>query len=157
MKLTKSSLALVLISLVTLIGCSSPEKKFKKAIKEELRLTLHDFKSYEPVQFGKLEVAESIYTDLPIVSEYLDKSEADLKLVHEYNDKADIYDNSYSRDEYWYYSRLSSEALNSAKKYLEKIDSIKLHFKPTVIGWQMAHTFRAKNLGGNLGIHHYLL
>jgi hypothetical protein len=156
MKLTKSILALVIISVGTVLSCSSPERKIKKAIYEELRLTLHDFKSYEPVQFGKLEVAESVFTDLPEVSEYLDKSETYLKLVDEYNDKADIYDSDYSRDKYYLYSRLSSEELNNAKKYLEKVDSIKLHFDPVNIGWQMSHSFRAKSLGGNLGIHHYI-
>ena len=156
MKLSKPILTFVIISVVTLIGCSSPEKKFKKAIREELRLTLHDFKSYEPVQFGKIEAAESVYTDLPEVGNYLGKSESYLKLVNEYNDKADIYDNDYSREKYRQYSSLSSEALYNAKKYMEKVDSIKLHFDPKIIGWQMTHTFRAKSLGGNLGIHHYI-
>jgi len=155
MKKLQSILVVLIISVVTLIGCSSTEKKFKKAINEELRLTLHDFKSYEPVQFGKIEVAESVYTDLLEVSKYLDESETYLKLVDEYNDKSDIYDNDFSRDKYLYYNRLSYEALSNAKKYLGKVDSIKLHFAPKVIGWQMTHTFRAKSLGGNLGIHHY--
>jgi len=156
MKTTVICFTLVLLSALILNSCSSPEKKFQKAIKQELSLTLHDFKSYEPVQFGKIEIASSEYTDVPEVKEYLDESDKYLKLVDEYENKEEIYDNEYSREKYWEYSKLHLEALNQGKKCLEKIDSIKLHFVPQVIGWKMVHTFRAKNLGGNLGLHHYL-
>lgn len=135
-------------------SCSN-ESKAKKAIKEEFNLTLHDFKSYEPVQFGKIEVAMSSYEDLPEVSKYLDKAEVFLDLSKEYSDKADIYDSEFLRDSYWRYSKMSTSALDSVFLYMEKIDSIKLHFIPQPIGWKMKHTFRARNLGGNFGIHNY--
>jgi hypothetical protein len=139
-----------------LFSCSSPENKAKKAIKEELRLTLHDFKSYEPVQFGKLEIASSNYIDLPETNIYLSKSDAFLTSSKEYSDKAEIYDSDYSRDKYWEYTKISNQFLDSAKLYINKVDSIKLHFVSKEIGWQMTHSFRAKSLGGNLGIHRYL-
>ena len=51
---------------------------------------------------------------------------------------------------------ISRALLDSAKVYLDKVDSIRLHFVSKPIGWQMTHTFRANSLGGNLGIHSYL-
>jgi len=148
--------AFIFTLLLLLVSCSSPESKAKKAIKEELRLTLHNFKSYEPVQFGKLEVASSKFDDVPEVKLYLDMSDAFLTKSKEYSIKADIYDSEYSRDEYWKYEKVSMSLLDSAKVYLDKVESIKLHFVSKPIGWQMTHTFRANSLGGNLGIHNYI-
>ena len=156
MRQLKSTLVLILLSIFFAYSCTSPEKKFKKAIKEELRLTLHDFDSYEPVQFGKLEVAMSSWEDLPEVNKYLNETEKFTELYKEYGDKADIYSYDYSSSLYRMYHKMYSDYLDSAKKYLEKINAIELHFSPEPIGWQMQHTFRANNLAGNKGIHHYL-
>ena len=139
-----------------LITCSSPEKKAQKAIKEELRLTLNDFKSYEPVQFGKLEVASSKYEDEPDYDFYSGKADSYLKVSKEESDKADIYNSEYTRDQFILYEKISIQLLDSAKHYLDKADSIKLHFVSKPIGWQITHTFRAKNQLGGLGIHSYL-
>jgi hypothetical protein len=150
------SYAFILTLALLLVSCSNPESKAKKAIKEELKLTLHNYKSYEPVQFGKLEVASSKFDDIPEVKLYLDRSEAFLSKAQENSNTADIYDNEYSRTQYWRYMNLSRALLDSARSILNKVDSIKLHFVSKTIGWQMTHTFRANSLGGNLGIHNYL-
>ena len=147
---------LIMILAMLMVSCSSPESNAKKAIKEELRLTLHNFKSYEPVQFGKLEVANSKFDDILEVNLYLDLSDAFLKKSKEFSDKADIYDSEYSRDEYYKYRNASHQLLDSAKYYVDKVQSMKSHFVSKPIGWQMTHTFRANSLGGNLGIHTYL-
>lgn len=136
---------------ILLFSCSSPENKAKKAIKEELRLTLHDFKSYKPVQFGKLKVARSSYEDLQEVKKYHDKVVAFLALCKEYKEKSDLY-----TSDYWEYTTIADNSLDSAKFYMDKVETIKIHFISEVIGWKMTHSFRAKNLDGNLGIHHYL-
>lgn len=148
--------AFILPLALLFVSCSSSESKAKKAIKEDLKLTLHNFKSYEPVQFGKLEVASSKFDDILEVKLYLDKSEAFLKSYDEYKSKAEIYDSEYTRDKYNEYSKISRALLDSARVILDKVDSIKLHFVSKTIGWQMTHTFRANSLGGNLGIHNYL-
>ena len=141
--------------MLILYSCTSPENKAKKVIKEELKLTLHDFKSYEPVQFGKLELSYSNYEDLSEVQTLLTNSEEFLSLCNEYRDKADIYDSEYSRDKYWIYSAMATRYLDSAKANMDKINYIKLHFVSEVNGWKITHSYRAKSLGGNLGIHHY--
>lgn len=138
-----------------LFSCSSPEKKAQRAIKEDLRLTLHDFKSYEPVQYGKLEIANSSWDDLPEVKSYLDSADDALAKTKEYSEKADIYNFDYSSSEYMEYNKMSSDYLNRAHYYMGKTDSIKLHFIPQVIGWKMTHSFRAKNLGGNFKLGQY--
>jgi len=148
-------LTVILIALNCFHFSCSTESKAKKAIKENLRLTLHDFKSYEPVQFGKIEVAMSSYADLPEVKRYLDMAEVFLETSQKFNDEAEIYGSEFSRDSYLRYRKMSSNALDSASAYMKKIDSIKLHFVPQPIGWKMKHTFRAKNLGGNFGITNY--
>ena len=157
MKPLKSLLILILFSFIFAYSCSSPEKKIKNIIKEELRLTLHDFKSYEPVEFGKIEVAMSSLEDLPEVQKYLNKAEGFTKLYKEYGDKADIYSYDYSSSLFRTYYGMYSSYIDSAKKYLEKLKYIELYFSPEQIGWQMKHTFRANNLAGNLEIHHHLL
>jgi hypothetical protein len=50
-----------------LVSCTTPEGKAKKAIKEKLKITLHDFKSYESVEFGTL---DSLFSDVTSSSEY---------------------------------------------------------------------------------------
>jgi hypothetical protein len=140
---------------ILLFSCSSPENKVKKAIKEELRLTLHDFKSYEPVQFGKIETASSSWEYSPEVAICYGKEEKFLSLCKEYGDKADFYDYDHSSETYLKYYKLYNDYMDSIRLSNDKIDSIKLHFVPEVIGWQMIHSFRAKNLAGNLGMHQY--
>lgn len=49
----KQKLVIMLFSLIV-IGCSK-EDKAKSLIKEELAKTMNDFKSYEPVEYGKLD------------------------------------------------------------------------------------------------------
>ena len=65
------SILFILCGLI-LFSCSN-KNKAKKAIKEDLKLIMHDFKSYEPVQFGKLEVAMSRWEDSPEVAVCLAK------------------------------------------------------------------------------------
>jgi hypothetical protein len=139
-----------------MVACSSPEIKAKKAIKESLRLTLNDFKSYEPVQYGKLEVDSSKYTDIPEVTLYNSKFDAFMKVSQEDSDKSDIYITASTIDVAESYLKLSKQFLDSADVYIKKVDSIKLHFVSKPIGWKITHTFRAKNLMGGLGLNTYL-
>jgi hypothetical protein len=150
------SYAFIFTLALLLVSCSSPESKAKKAIKEKLRLTLNDFKSYEPVQYGKLEVDSSKYTDIPEVSQFNSKADADLATSNEYGSKADIYDSEYTMNQYRAYLQVSSQFLDSAKLYIAKVDSIKLHFVSKPIGWKIIHSFRAKNQLGGLSLYNYL-
>ena len=79
-----------------------------------------------------------------------------MKVSKDDSDKSDIYDTEYTRDEAILYLKLSKQFLDSAEVYIKKVDSIKLHFVSKPIGWQITHTFRAKNLMGGLGLNTYL-
>ena len=119
-------------------------------------MTLNDFKSYEPVQYGKLEVDSSKYTDIPEVTLYNSKFDAFMKVSQEESDKSDIYITASTIDVAESYLKLSKQFLDSADVYIKKVDSIKLHFVSKPIGWKITHTFRAKNLMGGLGLNTYL-
>src|SRR5579862_4156486 len=46
-------------------GHKSPEERAKKLIDEQMKLTLNDYKSYEPVTFGKLDSSFTDFKDDP--------------------------------------------------------------------------------------------
>lgn len=145
----------IITLVILLISCSSPEQKAKKAIKEYLKYTLNDFKSYEPVSFGKIEVAYSNYEDSPIVKQYFDEAEKFLEKAKENNEEADNwgYEHTIIRDSY---RKQANEALDRADKIMQKVDSIKLHFVPTVIGQKMTHMFRARIPAGGYKLNDYI-
>lgn len=60
--------------LLSLSSCTkSPMSKVEDAVREELRKTLHDFSSYEPVEWGKL---DTIYvSEMDVVSGAVSKPE----------------------------------------------------------------------------------
>ena len=60
--------------LLSLSSCTkSPMDKVEDAVREELRKTLHDFSSYEPVEWGKL---DTIYvSEMDVVSGAVSKPE----------------------------------------------------------------------------------
>jgi hypothetical protein len=145
----------ILALLIILSSCSSPERKAKKAIKEKLKVTLHDFKSYEPVEFGTL---DSLFSDVTSSSEYevlKSKHEAWIRQVEKEN-KADqdeiqkaIYDgNSFHIPIINEYS-LVPRCKDSAQVYAVKMQAFEDSYKPRFIGWSMTHLYRAKNLAGN--------
>lgn len=153
--LSKAPLLLAISISFSLSSCSSNDKKAQKTIKEQLRLTMHDFKSYEPVNFGKLEVAMSVWEDSPEVEALMSKEAEFVDQANIFLDKAKIYDYDTSSPLYLKNYRAFLDNLDSSKVYDEKIESFKIHFVPEVIGWKMQHSFRGKNLGGNFGIAYY--
>ncbi len=139
--------------LFLLISCNSPEKMAKTAISENLKLTLNDFKSYEPVEFGKLDSSMSKYEKSPRGQALLDSSDKYSGAYKHLNDRL-----AYESD-----PRIALVILNLANKRLEQSQSFVKQFnkeapfyKPQFIGWKMQHSFRAKNLAGNFGINHFL-
>lgn len=143
---------------VLVVSCKpSPEEKAQKTIIESLRLSLHDYKSYEPVQFGKLDSAYSKLEDLPMIIislEAFNKADKEFKSELE---EAKIYAASYyTYNQYSYHKRLANLALAQMTLNEPIIDSAKKGFRPEFVGWKMQHSYRAKNLSGNLGIHHYM-
>lgn len=147
----------IFLTLVFLLfSCSSFEDKAKKAIKDNLKLTLDDYKSYEPVQFGKLEYAMSIWADAPEVTNLLKKETYYIAKCQEYKEKYTLYEFDVLGKDFTMYFDLSGIYLDSAEFIDEKIKTFEANFVPERIGWQMNHSFRAKTSSGNLRINKYL-
>lgn len=150
-------------ALVLLNSCSSPEIKTKKAIKEYLKFTLNDFKSYEPVSYGKIEYAFSSYEVSPEYRKNLDKvnrwdsiSEDFALRSKEAREKVEIhhYPDTYLDKSYEYYG-LSVKASDSANFYMYKMEKAKNSFEAEIIGWEIKHVFRARIPAGGYKLNNY--
>jgi hypothetical protein len=152
------STILIITAFSLMASCKlSPDEKAKKAIREELRVTLHDYKSYESVQYGKLDSDFSSVFNFP---EYKKLSEdLDQTIAHEkeHFETMKIYAGSiYSFDRYRNEKRIVEDDLEKMIRDTADMGNLKRSFRPNFVGWQIEHSYRARSLAGNLGIHHYL-
>jgi len=136
-------------------SCYSPEKKAQNLIKQYLKESLHDWKSYEPVKFGSL---DSLHTTLYSVKEFvLAKEEINRfgKIVKDYLETAESLSGyQFLREEALKYAELARRNIDSMKVYEEIANEISSRFIPEFVGWSMTHSFRANNAGGNKVIGH---
>lgn len=147
----------LLFFLVILSGCSNattPIEKAKKTISKQLDETLHDRKSYESVKWGTLDCAYSEFYNNEVYKAYSEKSTQYLKETEDAQTKARIYSSYFSPNEHKYYSEKAGSLLDSTKLYLKRQTDFKAGVKSAFIGYKIEHSYRAKNLAGNLGIHH---
>lgn len=131
-------------------SCSkTPEDKAKEGIKEHLSKSMHDFDSYEPIEFGKVDTVETFYLTSP-----------------EYK-KLDI-QRQLMTDRYEHFIRMGEIVvgtdtkkarmyLDSAKKYngilvdlAADIKQLSTDFKPSFAGYGIDHRYRGKNKMGAL-------
>ena len=158
--------ALCLICAVTASCSKSLENEAKDLIKDDLYKSLHDYDSYKPVEFSKL---DSTFTDISSIkgydktSEKLEKIKAQMKkLEHSIEFDADWsrkvgYTSDVNRQkmlaDFEEYKELSSEADKLRVKLIKALDE----FTPKFIGYSMIHKYRAKNKAGNtaLGVTKY--
>lgn len=151
-------IAVALATVLLVAGCSTqpPEDKAKKLITEHLFKTLHDYKSYESVDYGKLDTLYSSVSNDSLYKFYAKKFDEFYDVSKESADQMKIYVGLYSYNRlYNLYKERSFLAQDSMKYFLTKLTERDSLFKPTFVGWKMNHSYRAKSLGGNLGIHHY--
>ncbi len=74
---TMKKIFLLLFVSILLLGCSSPEKRAHKLIQAELKKTMNDFESYEPIEFSKIDTAFLAYQ---YTKEYLSKYDSAEKI-----------------------------------------------------------------------------
>lgn len=145
-----------LLALVVLLSCghASNESKAKKLIRDHLYKTLHDYKSYEPVEFEKIDTLYSAAIDDSLFNLY--RTLAD-KYLDSANGLTNELKNSYllPSSSVVLIQEKGERTMDSAQYFIKKMEEREKIFKPDFIGWKMNHSFRAKSLGGNLGIHHY--
>lgn len=139
--------------LLTSCGKSN-EEKAKDLIDEQLQLSLHDYGSYEPVEFGKLDSTYSSAFDLPEYNDAVNKAK---HFKDEGNDKvndAELYGRFGLYERQVEYAREGKILFDSAMFYVNKAAKIDSSFVPEFVGWGMTHTFRANNKFGNKVIAH---
>lgn len=122
----KSTLIAIALSWLV-IGCSSPEKKAKKLIEEHLSKTMNDFKSYEPVEYSKLDSTFTAYE-----REYTIVADTTVDGVDD-----------------------NRSSIERQKEADAKEDLKEKNFKPQFIGFHMNHQFRGKNSFGAMVISDY--
>jgi len=131
-----------------LFSCSD-QHKAENLIKKYLRLNLDDFKSYESVEFGKIQNDSSSILD-----------ESDYFLIQDsmlhYSDRAKKMQNfaihAKSMDKYdearlflW----ASNIAADSTEYYINKLEKYKSEYKPKLKGYKVKHVFRSNDNGNS--------
>ncbi len=158
----------IFLIICIVISCKSKEEKANILIKEELRKTLFDFSSYDPIETKIDSAFTSIYSDSIILNNaYF--IEACSNKVNEYVEKSDeyvrimkIYSDGYNRSKF---NEAKIEALNNleiAKEFSKKMNERAIltkseisKFSPSFCGWKATHKFRCKTKGGNFAIANY--
>ena len=141
-------LLLVALIAVTLVSCSkSPEQKAKDLIKEEMKKSMNDFSSYEPVEYGKLDSVRTTFfsAEETMIDYWINKSKEDLQKMNDYIDFK-IGD----KDDFNFYKEQDLKDIHMADSLNKKVEKEKAAFKPEFKGWVMAHKFRGKNKLGAL-------
>ena len=147
-------LLFILAVLIFFAGCSeNSEKKAQKLINQHLKVTLHDFGSYEGVEFGTLDTIYTIILDDSLFTEYLSKRLVFQKMRNDKREEADIY-RSFDKQKYNELVNLVNVYVDSTWHYKQLEDSVKANFKPQFDGWSMKHSFRSNNANGNKVITH---
>lgn len=154
------TILLILLVSVSFYGCSfSKESKAKKLIKANLKETLHDWDSYESVKFGKL---DSVFTSIENDTGYVYSLSKLLEFKNLFDENvkdSELYSGMYSSYYVAKYSQSVSDMrsnLDSMKVYKAMADSISDNFKSTFNGFEMNHSYRAKNASGNKIIGHFV-
>ncbi len=140
----------LLILLLALFVCVSTNAQVKKIvtkqqkaemlIKKFMNQNLNDFKSYEPIEYSKIDTLKSlfIHTELQtslmnlanLAMAYYEKSDAELNLGNYQSQREKLIP-------------IAREIINTSKKYREGYPKIG-------IGWVINHKCRSKNKIGNL-------
>ncbi|SHG32922.1 hypothetical protein [Pedobacter caeni] len=150
----KKTLTLALLSILALTSCSN-EDKAKATVKTYLSKTMHDFKSYEPVEFGKLDSALSIFELTPYYTERYQavmKILARNKALDEEYERLAISRNSYD-PELVKNVAIRGSLVDSGKKIVADLEIKKKGFKQTFAGYALPHTYRGKNAHGAVVIN----
>lgn len=140
-------LLLLLLPLAVACKTKTKDEMMKDSIKAYLSKSMHDFKSYEPVDYKKTDSVYTSYLTTERGSALLDSLKLYNKLWEEIIDEA---------KEYTYTSPTTGlRLLKQGRVYQAKIDSVnkimdseKAAFVKKFDGYKMLHTFRGKNMNG---------
>ena len=127
---------------LAVVGCSSPEKKAQKLIKEHLKQTLNDPKNYEPINFEGL---DSTFTTIRENSDYSTAYAAFTVYASHTQDKSRYEDFDEHKLKHVVDTEFWQSEIDSLAKYVEILKEMEKEFIPEFKGWSMKHKFRAKN------------
>jgi hypothetical protein len=151
----KKILSLTFVLLLITSCVNNNERKAKKLIKEHLKATMNDYSSYESMAFFTLDTSFSKVVNDPTFKSLISQHEDAEKERKYWENKLEEIDNRnkvYGRivDKRGPFiketilSQYEADCLNLSKE----IDSVRSHFKPNFIGYQMTHEFRGANAFG---------
>lgn len=122
------------IIMTLLLGCTikNPQLKAKKVIREHFKLTLNDYKSYEPLVYGELVRVNSF-----------------IEVKDQLTNMVKTFDSLFA-------AGLTEENMRLMDYNIQKRDSIRNSNKNGP-GWKMDHTFRARIPAGGYMLHHYVI
>ena len=159
-----------LLCVVFFVGCKSPIERAEKLIDKYMFEHLHDYGSYEVVETIVDSCISSVFNDREI--RYWAKSAQEfLKDVNKHKEEMEhskrimeIWDgwDSYSIKRYSEaekeYTTAITKWLNAYECMFKDLLAIKKaskDYKEEFVGWEIDHTFRCKNLGGNTSLTQY--
>ena len=135
----------VVVSVILFVGCSNPEKRAQKLIKESLQQTLNDPKSYESMEFGSL---DSLFTNLNNIPDYYFLSLKFDMFLALFNDAKRDYNYAFDMKEKKLYAEFMKDHADSMQLINAEIEKIENTFISEFDGWKMTHKFRANNAMG---------
>lgn len=148
----KKLLFIISVACVVFMSCRSDESKAKKLIKQSLRQSLQNPKSYKAIEFGTLDSAFSTIEEYPLYNASYSRLLLFSKKGEEVLTEIENYKNPLSQDD----KQKRNALLEDSKRY---VDSIKYYqrmhekmvndFRPAFKGWKMTHRFKADNLRGH--------
>lgn len=153
------SISIFLLSAILFFSCStSPQEKAEAAIKEYLSKNLNDAKSYESVEFGKL---DSVFTSCEDLQDYKDTmalhKEAEVFIPQSKEKIKSLIDENKALSSTFEFK----ESISKMKAIIREmeirdsmavayLENIKHNFKPEFVGFDLVHKYRAKNAMGAL-------
>lgn len=141
---------LFLLPFLFTLSCKqeSMTDKAKKEIKLHLSKTMHDFKSYEPVEFSTLDTLYSSYTESNNYKIDMLSFDEYTTLSRHYTEYVKLYTKYYYSDSVKKYNGLAKETLAKADSVNQKMIKERKGFNPQFIGYTLLHSFRGKNMNG---------
>ena len=151
----KSVIFSIIILVVTACSINNNERKAKKLIKDYLKMNMNDFASYEPMAFSPIDTSFSKAETAPAYQSLMNQYKANREdkkywenILEEVNNRNKVYGRIIDKRGPFIEESVLPENEASCVKLLKEIESVKTHFKPKMIGYQISHQFRGANAFG---------
>jgi disulfide oxidoreductase YuzD len=135
----------VVLSFICVSCSKTPEQKAKQAVKDYLQKNLNDAKSYESVEFGKVDSVFSSFDESKEGVELKLKEDVLSKRVVELSNRIDVAENNSEL------KKIIEENKELTQKRKDLVDTIfykSIKYKGTFSGYKINHKYRAKNKMG---------